>query len=669
MKSTSWLILYWLSLVTIGLVAGIVYFTNQAETIYGGDAGDLVATVATLGIAHPPGYPLYTLLGVLTSWVIQPGTLAWRLGFLSSLPSILTLLILFDLLFYLSRKLMPSFMAVMILAFIYPFWLYAQVVEVFALNNLFIVILLWLVFHFHKQGKRKYLYIASLVLGLAFSHHHTIVFLLPAVIFLVSRQRKTISKRAMLTCLPLFFFGLSPYLYILIAAHFSPAINWLGRVTFSNFLILFFRVGYGTFMAGRFIAHEPALRLLEVWSTLDFIVKDFRILGIILACFGFFHLFVREKLIFKTLTLGFLSYLFFIFYASFPLIGNFMVGTFERFILPLYIFIAIFIAFGFIQINILLEKIINLLLPGKSSIANLAVVLFFIYPLGIFNLNHKKISILKRDFTAENLAYDILSSVADNSILLISTDTPLFNTQYVYYTEKKWPNVKLIHLSKLYTPYYFDQLKDYYPDLLLPDKNLAAKEKFVEFIHLNYEEFPIFSKQSFAIDEGVFLPHGLLFQYFKEEDVPDDKKIVEINESLWSFYHDPLEGSLSVFENLMLSDVAKVYSIARQETGFWQARHGFFNDAEKHLLMAERLNETDLDSYLILAQVYIQQTRCDEAQEQLEYVKEKDSQETSTYFLMWLNAGLCYKDEEKASFYQKMYQEKQQMKQTPLRQL
>jgi len=68
-----------------------VYFFSQAATIYGGDAGDLASAVITRGIAHPPGYPLFTMLGIAVNRVIQSGSTAYRLGFISVIPSIITI--------------------------------------------------------------------------------------------------------------------------------------------------------------------------------------------------------------------------------------------------------------------------------------------------------------------------------------------------------------------------------------------------------------------------------------------------------------------------------------------------------------------------------------------------------------------------------------------------
>ena len=42
----------------------VIYFATITNTIYGGDAGDLVSAIIDKGIPHPPGYPLFTLFGI-----------------------------------------------------------------------------------------------------------------------------------------------------------------------------------------------------------------------------------------------------------------------------------------------------------------------------------------------------------------------------------------------------------------------------------------------------------------------------------------------------------------------------------------------------------------------------------------------------------------------------
>ena len=656
-------------LIILSLIIGSLYYVTQANTIYGGDAGDLAAAIKTIGIAHPPGYPLYTLLGIILNSIIPLGTLAWRVGLVSSLSSLVALIYLYKVLFILTKKIYISFISVLTLAFLYPIWLYSIVAEVFALNNLFLILLLYFGVKYRENRKIQDLYILSLVLGLSLSHHHIIVFTLPSLILLLYPLRTTIKLRNIFIMLILLLVGLLPYLYIIIASFSNPSLNWMGGPTAINFWNVITRVGYGTFTAGKFIAYEPGLRLYSIVGFLDFVYKDFRVLGIILILFGFYWMFKKRKDYFFFFTSLLASYLFFLFYASFPLTENFMVATFERFIQPLYFILSFFVAYGLIYFAQLIEKLIKRIVSYRHQVlvTNLFLGMLIIYPVGLIILNYPKISILKNDFTAENLGRDILNTVEDNAVLIISSDTPLFNTQYVYWSENEWQDVKLIHLSKLWTSFYRSQLEKLYPIIELYDENISSDKKFETFIEKNYKKFPIYSKQSFKSDNGVWLPYGLLFRYYKNGDEPSNDKIIKINEDLWVKYNDPLSGSLGIYQNLMLSDVLRSYAFARQEIGFWMAKKGYIFEAEKHLLEAKRLYPQDLDSNIILAQVYIIQKKCNDSKNETEEVISKNPDDADSLLVLSINYAVCFKDEVKAREYQALYESKRRGREIELR--
>ena len=654
------------------LITSAIYFALQVESIYGGDAGDLVSAIIVSGVAHPPGYPLYTMLGILLTKVISFGTIAYRVGFLSSIPGILTLIILYDLIVYLSQRYFIAFLTSLLLAFTYHFWLYSEVVEVFSLNNFFLVLLLSLSIHYLKEKKSKYIFLIFFVLGLSLSHHHIILFLLPSVIFLIWQNKQLISLRHICLIFIIFLIGLIFYLYPVVSSLSSPSINWQGPPTFRNFFDLVARIGYGTFRVGSATMHDPILRFLSLWAFFDFFFKDFRILGIILFVIGFISLFRFDKKIFTAIFLGILSYLFFLFYASFPLTENFSVATYERFIQPLYILMTVVIAFGLILAEKILSTIINRVLdPDKSELVlRIALFCFLIYPAGLFIQNFPKISILKRDFTAEKLGEDILNSVPPDSILIISTDNPLFDTQYVYYSQKKWPKVKLVHLSKLYSSYYYDQLKKDYPQIEMPEMGSSPHETVFSFIEKNYGKFPIYSKLSIDSKDGIWVPYGLLFRYVEKSDTSlKETEVISENERLWASYHDPLSGSLSQYKNLMLSDVLKSYSVSCQEIGYWAAKKGYYLQSENHLLEAQRLDPRDVDSYVILSQVYLMQKKCEQAKNEIDKIGMIDRDDSRSDYLQSLNYAVCFKDKEKAAFYEKLFEEKRRGKETPLKKL
>src|SRR4051812_29274974 len=68
----------------VGVASLLVYLRTMCRTIYVGDSGELAAAVHVLGIPHPPGYPLYVLLGKLFSVLVPIGKPALRLNLFSA---------------------------------------------------------------------------------------------------------------------------------------------------------------------------------------------------------------------------------------------------------------------------------------------------------------------------------------------------------------------------------------------------------------------------------------------------------------------------------------------------------------------------------------------------------------------------------------------------------
>src|SRR5437764_10918857 len=57
----------WPSALAVTVTAAILYFLTAARDIVVGDTPELITAAVTLGVAHPPGYPLFTMLGHLSS--------------------------------------------------------------------------------------------------------------------------------------------------------------------------------------------------------------------------------------------------------------------------------------------------------------------------------------------------------------------------------------------------------------------------------------------------------------------------------------------------------------------------------------------------------------------------------------------------------------------------
>ena len=61
-----------------------VYIRTLAPTVTGEDSGEFITAAWSLGIPHPPGYPLWLILAKLFSF-LPIGTVAYRLNLMSAI--------------------------------------------------------------------------------------------------------------------------------------------------------------------------------------------------------------------------------------------------------------------------------------------------------------------------------------------------------------------------------------------------------------------------------------------------------------------------------------------------------------------------------------------------------------------------------------------------------
>jgi hypothetical protein len=73
----------WAGLAVSAVALGAYLFT-LSPTVNFLDSGELITVGATAGVAHPPGYPLYTLLVILAA-AIPLGDVAVRVNLVSAL--------------------------------------------------------------------------------------------------------------------------------------------------------------------------------------------------------------------------------------------------------------------------------------------------------------------------------------------------------------------------------------------------------------------------------------------------------------------------------------------------------------------------------------------------------------------------------------------------------
>jgi len=293
-------ILYHFYAAIVALATFWIYVKTLAPTVSFFDSGELISAVHSLGVAHPPGYPLYVLLGWFFS-KLPISNAAYRLNLMSAFFASLAVLMAYYITYIIvsqrsrkskseirnpkgiytplppsrgdsvhpdpERMLFPvvSMIAALAFAFSITHWQHAVIAEVYSLNAFLCGLIVWLLlkWHYHNSSpKFWFLYLTALIFGLGFGNHQTISLLAFAACFLVliTVPRIILRVKTVLLILLALLLGLSIYVFVPIRAAQNPPINWGNAVTLRQFRWLVTREGYNNVPQGH------ALRTL--WNDL-----------------------------------------------------------------------------------------------------------------------------------------------------------------------------------------------------------------------------------------------------------------------------------------------------------------------------------------------------------------------------------------------------------------
>jgi hypothetical protein len=124
-----------LTALTLFLLTLLVLLTTVAPSIHTSDSPELTSAAITLGIPHAPGYPLYTLIAHVVTY-IPFGDTAFRLNLLSVFATALCAPMLFRLLYKLVEGWLIAVGTTLIVIWSSSIWSNGLVAEVYALQLL-----------------------------------------------------------------------------------------------------------------------------------------------------------------------------------------------------------------------------------------------------------------------------------------------------------------------------------------------------------------------------------------------------------------------------------------------------------------------------------------------------------------------------------------------------
>ena len=131
---------------SLSVLVLVVYGLTMCPTIYTGDDGDFETAMATGGICHPTGYPLFTLLGRLFLLLLAPilEEPAARINFMTALFGASAVGLFYRFVATMSVPRSLAAMTSLILGFAPTLWQQSLSCEVYSLTCLFLCSALWL---------------------------------------------------------------------------------------------------------------------------------------------------------------------------------------------------------------------------------------------------------------------------------------------------------------------------------------------------------------------------------------------------------------------------------------------------------------------------------------------------------------------------------------------
>jgi hypothetical protein len=463
----------------------IIYLFTLAPTIIDMDCGELVTVQCTLGIAHPSGYPFFTLVGYLFSRIPIETKPAILLNVLNAFWSTLAVLLFFLSLRYFlrnseafgkisetrqSKKILQrglkgekkiaaylnslselqitciAFLCSCALAFGLTFWQQSAAAEVYSLNIALLCLLILMTFKaivsYADSKDSLFNWIAvGLCSGILLANHLTFLFVLPGFIYLYFTTFKLNKKSITRFCTIVFTSALSAmclYIYLPARSGCNPLLNWSQPV---DFISIIYHISGKSYHHLFFTSFDNSIEHITAF------VKNLPYeLGVLLLFFPSGLYFLRKYstrlLIFFTLPIVFT------FFFAF----NYTINDIEAYYLQGFVFCAIISSFG----------IVFLIQKGSTFskyVIYAGLPLFVLIQAGV---NYRNVD-QSNNYLFEDYPRAVLQYLPKNSILYAHLwDSFISPSYYLQFVEHYRNDVVVIDTKLLTMDWYFNQLSSCY---------------------------------------------------------------------------------------------------------------------------------------------------------------------------------------------------------------
>jgi len=195
--------------ITFG-IALLTYGLTIEPTVSFWDVGEYIATAVKLEVGHPPGAPLFQMLGAFFAmFTTDPLHIAKMVNFMSALASAFAILFLFWTITALARKIIAKkiedstskdiailgsgLVGALAYTFSDSFWFSAVEGEVYAMSSFLMALLFWLALRWENEMDQprghRWLLLISFIVGLSFGVHILSLLVIPSIVFIYFYKR------------------------------------------------------------------------------------------------------------------------------------------------------------------------------------------------------------------------------------------------------------------------------------------------------------------------------------------------------------------------------------------------------------------------------------------------------------------------------------------------
>ncbi|HAH32327.1 MAG TPA: hypothetical protein DCL44_08440 [Elusimicrobia bacterium] len=439
------------------------------------DAGEMACDAYSLGVAHQPGYPLYTVTARFFS-MLSLGNFAWAMNLFSAAAGLGAIIVFYALLCALFSP-SSAAAAALLLGLNFTFWTVSSVSEMYALNVLLACLILFLSFESAGAYSKNRIFLLAYLAGLSMTNRMDIVFVFPAAGILVFPALKNAWRGAwavnLLKASGLFALGFSLYLYLLVRSGSNPLFDWSHPADFASLIAVITRKSYGStldLISKNYAAGELFIPNLKYYALHLF--DNFN-LALFAACAGIYS----EFIFFKRRCLA-MAALFLLAGPVFLLMGNMppnphALAVVEPYYLLPDLAVLFWIAAGLFYAGERFRRLWPLIFLTAIAAA-----------LWAFHLNFPGAD--RRElFAAEDYAADALRSVPPGGLLVAKKDVQLFSLWYAQTVKKIRPDISAVAQGLSASSWYRNTKRLYSPGLVLFNLNSGSEEDWRSFRSAN----------------------------------------------------------------------------------------------------------------------------------------------------------------------------------------